>query len=253
MSIHRHNAYIAQLTEKLLSLGLTQEQARYCACSYCDDFPLTGTDPVRLPPIHWETLEEAQRLQAKSTVESGEMDGYRIYHFLRTHKYDWQWARQAVAEAFGRTEEELDTLYSSDTDWLFVSANGVREMAAYLKETFTDDRLIWDIFRQAGLLSLPETKQRIDALFQMLGRDTGEALLRADLARFGWILYRFYNDPIGAIDYMLQKGLTAGDVLEMVRREPMILYHFKQQRTRSNGHDQAWIDRTIQQFLDRES
>ena len=250
----RETAFLSLMTKKLLSLGLSRDTAEHCALYFCDESVSNGTGPIELPPLHPETLTEALRILTIPTLpgsEPLEPDGYTAFCFLRVPPSSWKAAKQAAAEVFGRTPAEVDEVYSSDEYWLFVKPETVWELAAYLQSTFTEDALRWALFRRAGLLGTTETQHRIQRVFQLLGREIGEEMIRADAFQCCWLLYGLYTDPLGAIEYMLQQNMTPKDVLALIREDDVILYMFKYHRTLSNFHFQEEIDQIIRDFMNR--
>lgn len=250
----RETRFISMLSEKLQSYGLSADLAEHCALYFCDTSVSEGTGPVELPTLYPETLAEARRILAVPTLpgqDPPEPDAYSAYCFLNVPESNWVTAKQVTAEVFRRSDREVEALYNEDEYWLYVRPESVREVADYLHSTFPEDPLCWALYRRAGLLLPQETKHRIEAVFQMLGRRIGEEVIRADAAQCCWLFYGLYTDPLGAIAYMLERGMTPESILAMIREDDSILYMFKEHRTLSNFHFQDQIDRMIQNFMDR--
>jgi hypothetical protein len=244
--------FLSMLSEKLQSYGFSPHEAMHCAGYFCDTSVSEGTGPVELPTLHPETLAEARRILAIHTLpgqEPPELDVYNAYCFLHVPESNWVAAKQTAAEVFGRSAREVDNLYNDDEYWLYVRPEAVRAVAAYLQSAFDDPGLIWALFRRAGLLLPEEVERRTEAVFRLLGREIGTEVIRADAFQCCWLFYGLYTDPVGAIAYMLERGMTPEAVLAMIQEDDVILYMFKERRTLSNLHFQYEIDRMIDRYL----
>lgn len=73
-------------------------------------------------------------------------------------------------------------------------------------------------------------------------------MIRADGEENCWLFYSCYTDPVACIAYMKESGLSPENILTCIRKEPDILYMYKQGQAASYGHNQEQIDATIQRY-----
>ena len=73
-------------------------------------------------------------------------------------------------------------------------------------------------------------------------------MIRTDAEAGQWIYWGYYSDPVGCIAYMQECGLTPEKILELIEKEPNLLYMYKIDRRLSYDHNQEYIDRIIQRY-----
>ena len=243
-----------ELTSKLLEAGLPQQQARIFAeeCLGFRDFHRDYArlfEGRRMPSEDcFRTLAEAQRVHESTRQGPCDTDLEDIHLYLQVPYASVTGAKKAAARVFRRNESELEELYAREPEWLLVSADAVHGFADFLSGTFRDPELCWGIYREAALLGLEETRRRIQAVLSLLGEETGEAVIRNDLQRSAWLYYRWYTDPVACIRHLLERGLTPGQVRDLLQREPLVLYAYKQGRRLSYNHNQRFIDSVVQAY-----
>lgn len=242
----------AEFISKLIAAGLPEQQARSFAeeCyGYRDlcrpSFELS--ENRQLPSDDcFRTLKEALRIFESCPYQSGyarELDCVEGY--LKMPYSQVIAAKKAMAETFGARESDIEELYAQDPEWLLISADTVSAFGDLLGARFSDPEVLWSIFKGAAHLGLESTQKRMDRVLELLGGEIGEQVIRNDLQTGPWLFYRFYSDPVGCIEYMLECGLTPGQVMIALKENPLMLYIFKENRKPSYNHDQKYIDQTI--------
>lgn len=245
-----------EMISKLRAAGLPDRQAQSFAeeCfGYRDlnrpSFKLS--DNGQLPSDDcFRTLAEAQRIFAsipQTCAYSRELD--LVDQYLKVPYSNVLAAKRVMSAAFGKDKADIELIYAQDPEWLLVSVDSVKDYSDFLSTRFADPELSWGIFRNAAFLGLEKTAQRINAVLELLGPEHGEATIREDVRGYAWLYYRWYTDPIGCIEYMLQCGLTPDRIPEILKLEPTLLYAYKEIHTWDYYHDQQYIDRTIQKYL----
>lgn len=255
MSNSLPDSIFREMISKLRAAGLPDRQAQSFAeecCGYRDlnraYFELS--ENLQLPSDDcFKTLAEAQKIYASKDrgKYSKELDS--VDRYLKVPYSDVLSAKRAMCAIFERSEADVESVCAQEPEWLLISADSVRDFAAFLGTKFVDQELIWAIYREAALLGLKETQRRINAVLELLGPDIGEEAIREDVCGYAWLYYRWYTDPVGCIEYMLQCGLTPDKIPGILKQEPVLLYAYKEIRTWAYNHDQEYIDKTIQKYL----
>lgn len=244
-----------EMISKLRAAGLPDRQAQSFAeecCGYRDldraYFELS--ENLQLPSDDcFKTLAEAQKIFASKDRGKYSRELDLVEKYLKVPYGDVLSAKDAMCAVFGCSKEEIEEIYAQDPEWLLVSADSVRDFSDFLSTRFADPELGWSVFRNAAFLGLEKSEQRISAVLELLGPEHGEAAIREDARGYGWLYYRWYTDPVGCIAYMLQCGLTPDKIPNILRQEPVLLYAYKEIRTWAYNHDQEYIDKTIQKYL----
>lgn len=244
-----------EMIAKLIEAGIPDVQAQVFAEECCGYRALNRahfelSKELRLPSDDcFRTLAEAQKIFAAKERGEFSRELHNIEKFLKMPYSEVIAAKKAMSESFGCSESDMEAVCAESSEWLLITTDSVKDFAAYLGGKFTDPELCWTIYKEAALLGLEKTEQRINAVFELLGPEHGEAAIREDAHGYGWLYYRWYTDPIGCIGYMLQCGLTPDKIPNILKQEPVLLYFYKEIRTLSYNHDQKYIDQTIKKYL----
>lgn len=246
-----------EMISKLRAAGLPEVQAQIFAeecCGYRDlnraYFKLS--EELQLPSDDcFRTLAEAQKIHTalpeRVKKNSSRLDS--VERYLNVSYSDVLSAKDAMCAVFGRSKREVEEMYSQDPEWLLVSADSVKDFSTFFSIKFADPELGWIVFQNAAFLGPEKSEQRINAVLELLGSEYGEAAIREDARGYGWLYYRWYTDPVGCIAYMLQCRLTPEKIPNILSQEPVLLYAYKEIRTWSYNHDQEYLDKTIQKYM----
>lgn len=246
------------LTSRLRTAGIPNGQTQLFVerCREAAECGLLSADIFldgRLPEDDcFRTLAEAQRIFELNTGISEyvkELDP--IERYLMVPYGDVLEAKRAMSEAFNQSEDEVEAAYAQGPEWLFISADSVKEFASFLNAEFPDSRFVWDIYKNAALLGPDCAQYRIKRVLEMLGRDIGEMVIQNDIQGDAWLFYRWFTDPVGCIEYMLECGLTPEKVYNLLEKEPSFLFEYKEDRKQKYNHDQEYIDAVIGRYRGR--
>jgi hypothetical protein len=244
-----------ELFSKLIAAGLPERQARTFAeqClgfqDYCPAY-FDAFEDHRIPSDEcFRTLAEAQSIflsrndRSEFSVELDSIDRY-----LKVPYSDVIQAKKDIAGSFGVSDSAVGEMYCQDPEWLLITPESVKLFDAFLRTKFSDQELIWSIYKEAALLGFDNAQYRINKVFELLGAETGEKVIRNDLQGNAWLFYRWFTDPVGCISYMRECGLTPDQILNLLKHEPLILYVYKEGCKVSYNHDQQFIDMVIRKF-----
>ena len=245
--------YFNELTSKLCAAGIPEQEAGNFVEGYRENLACGGEvydcfKEKAMPSDEcFRTLTEAVLLSGTSGADLSVLD---IANYLAIPYQNVTDAKKAIGKSFGRSVDEVEKDCYFEAEWLLLSADTVREFAAYLNSTFSDKVLVWAIFTKAALLGFEIAQQRIQAVITLLGIDIGEKVIRNDVRGRAWLFYRWFTDPIACLEYMLECRLTPEKVLQLLEREPDILYEYKEGRKLKYHHKQDYIDFIIRRFVD---
>ena len=244
-----------EMISKLIGAGLSDTLAQVFAEECCGYRKLHRahfelSEALQLPSDDcFRTLAEAQKIFVAKEKSEYSQELHNIENFLMMPYSEVVAAKKAMSENFGCNKSDVEALYAESSEWLLITPDSVRDFAAFLSTKFADLELCWDIYKEAALLGLEKTERRINAVLKLLGPEHGEAAIREDAHGYGWLYYRWYTDPVGCIEYMLQCGLTPDKIPNILKQEQVLLYAYKEIHTWSYNHDQEYIDKTIQKYL----
>lgn len=149
--------------------------------------------------------------------------------------------------------ERIKNMYAKDIDWFMLSSNTVISFNNYLTTKFGNNELSQRLLLKGVLLGFDEAKSRIEAALEILGTKHGISLLSNQVHRDdGWFFYGLYTDPVGCIRYMKEdRNLSSETILHIIRCEPMILYAYKEVKSKLYAHDSEYIDRVIFKYVNQ--
>lgn len=248
-------SFFDELATKLNGAGLPVHQVESFVQRYRE---VQNYDPVsfelfrdhQIPSADcFRTLAEAQRIFVSRTDRTrSSTELLCIVRYLEIPYSCVLTARKTMTASFDRSNADIDNAYLQDPEWLFITADLVEAFASFLNAKFSDRELVWNIYKKAALLGLEKTQGRINNILELLGPEIGEEVIRNDLYGDAWLFYRWFTDPVGCVEYMLECGLTPKKVQFLLDNEPDFLFEYKEGCKHKYNHNQAYIDMVIRKY-----
>lgn len=148
------------------------------------------------------------------------------------------------------SNEQVKLMYSKDIDWFMVKSDTVMRLYHYLVDKFENGELAKKLLVKSILLGFEEAKLRIESVLEILGQKHGMALLYNQVYRNdSWFFCGLYANPIGCIRYMKEeRQLSSESILHIIRCKPIILYTYKEVKSKLYAHDAEYIDAVISKY-----
>ena len=133
----------------------------------------------------------------------------------------------------------------STPEWLLIDDTSVHQFFAWLKDNYPEE-LAAQIFKKAGLLGLEETKNRLNGITDLLGREQCCEVINLDIKRHGGWLFYEKSQPVECIRYLIvEKGLSGEKVLEILYNQQDLFYHFN----KSRKYGEAAFNQLINKYM----